>query len=191
MRSTWRSRGHAPSAAEKEVLISFRVWAKVLEEFIHDREYQRTALTDRGRRIFLHQAVISTLIVSKLERREIHLLPRGYNYPLFCHDLDFTTLTGEAYKVPPHKRARTLNELTSVFIESLFAEHADWLKFIPPAEEPLKSWLVNEVKNSLKVADRIYHEENSYNSGLVVTGGGRDLIPAAGHTGSPQKSSKS
>jgi glyoxylase-like metal-dependent hydrolase (beta-lactamase superfamily II) len=158
----------------------FREWAKVLEEFINDRDYQRTAITDRGHRTFLHQAVISTLIVSRLERREIHMLPRGYNYPIFCHDLDFTTLTGDTYKIPPHKRARTLNELTSVFIESLFAEHPDWVKFIPPADEPLKSWLIDEYENSLKVADRIYREENSCNSYLVVTDGGSVLVDPGG-----------
>jgi len=158
----------------------FREWAKILDEFINDREYQRTAITDRGHRTFLHQAVISTLIVSRLERREIHMLPRGYNYPLYCHDLDFTTLTGDTYKIPPHKRVRTLNELTSVFIESLFAEHADWIKFIPPADEPLKSWLINEYENSLKVVDRIYREENSCNSYLVTSDGGSVLVDPGG-----------
>ena len=158
----------------------FREWATILDEFINDKEYQRLAITDRIHRTFLHQAVISTLIVSRLERREIHMLPRGYNYPLFCHGLDFTTVTGDIYKIPPHKRARTLNELTSVFIESLFDEHADWVKFIPPADEPLKSWLINEYENSLKVVDRIYREENSCNSYLVLTDDGSVLVDPGG-----------
>jgi hypothetical protein len=98
--------------------------------------------------------VISTLIAARLKREEIHMLPSGYNYPLFCHGLDFTTLTGATYKVPPHKKAKRLDDLTSVFIESLFAEHADWIQFVPPAAEPLKAWLIAEYENSLKVIDR-------------------------------------
>jgi len=121
-----------------------REWAKILADLIDDQDYQRTAVTDRIHRTFLHQAVISTLIVAKLERREIHMLPWGYNYPLYCHDLDFTTLTGATYKVPAHKKAKTLDELTSVFVEAFFSARADWIKFIPPAGEPLKSWLIRE-----------------------------------------------
>jgi glyoxylase-like metal-dependent hydrolase (beta-lactamase superfamily II) len=158
----------------------FREWAKILDEFVNDREYQRTAITDGIHRTFLHQAVISTLIVSRLERREIHMLSRGYNYPLFCHDLDFTTLTGGVYKVPPHKKANKLNDLTSVFIESLFAEHADWIKFIPPADEPLKTWLLQEYYDSLRVVDHIYREENSCNSYLITTDGGSVLVDPGG-----------
>jgi hypothetical protein len=127
-----------------------REWAKILGEFLSDKEYQRTAVTDRAHRTFLHQAVISALIVSRLERREIHMLPRGYNYPLFCHALDFTTLTGDTYQVPAHKKAKKLNDLTSVFLESLFAEHPDWIKFVPPADEPLRSWLIQEYQDFLR-----------------------------------------
>ena len=157
-----------------------REWAKILEEFLNDQEYQRTAITDGIHRTFLHQAVISALIVSRLERREIHMLSRAYNYPLFCHDLDFTTLTGGTYKIPPHKKAKKLNDLTSVFIESLFAEHADWIKVVPPVDEPLKTWLINEYFNSLMVVDHIYREENSCNSYLVITDGGSVLVDPGG-----------
>jgi len=157
-----------------------RQWAKILGEFINDREYQRTAITDRIHRTFLHQAVISTLIASKLERREIHMLPRAYNYPLFCHDLDFTTLTAGTYKVPPKKKAEKLNDLVSVFIESLFAEHADWIKFVPPADEPLRTWLIQEYFDSLRVVDHIYREENSCNSYLITMDGGSVLVDPGG-----------
>lgn len=138
-----------------------REWAKILGEFLADEEFQRTAITDRIHRTFLHQAVISTLIVSRLERREIHMLPRGYNYPLFCHGLDFTTLTGATYKVPAHKKAKKLNDLTSVFLESLFSSHPDWINYVPPADEPLKTWLLQEYTNLLRVTDDIDREENS------------------------------
>jgi glyoxylase-like metal-dependent hydrolase (beta-lactamase superfamily II) len=158
----------------------FREWAEILEEFLNNPEYQRTAISDRLHRTFLHQAVISALIVSRLEQREIHMLSRGYNYPLFCHDLDFTTLTGATYKIPALKRASRLNDLTSVFIESLFSERADWIRFVPPADEPLKTWLIQEYHDSLQVVDHIYREENSCNSYLVTTDGGSVLIDPGG-----------
>ena len=157
-----------------------REWAQVLQELLSDKEYQRTAITDGIHRTFLHQAVISALIVSRLERREIRMLPGGYNYPLFCHDLDFTTMTGATYKVPAHKKVKKLNDLTSVFLESLFAEHPDWIKFVPPASEPLKSWLIEEYYDSLRVVDRVYREENSCDSYLVKTDGGSVLVDPGG-----------
>jgi len=132
----------------------FQEWAEILDEFLADGEYQRTAITDGIHRTFLHQAVISTLIVSRLERREIHMLPRGYNYPLFCHGLDFPTLSGGTVKIPPGKKAKKLNDLTSVFIESLLTGHADWIKFVPPIDEPLKTWLILESSETLRITDR-------------------------------------
>jgi len=158
----------------------WREWATILGEFLADRDYQRTAIADRAHRTFLHQAVISALIVSRLDRREIRMLPRGYNYPLFCHGLDFTTLTGATYRIPEHKRVRKLNDLTSIFLESLFAEHPDWIEHVPPADEPLRSWLLQEYYDSLRVSDRIYREENSCNSYLITTDGGSVLIDPGG-----------
>jgi hemoglobin-like flavoprotein len=38
-------------------------------------------------------------------------------------------------------RAHKLNDLVSVFYESLFRQHPDWPNLIPPADEPLGSWL--------------------------------------------------
>lgn len=158
----------------------WREWATILGEFMNNQEYQNSAITDEIHRVFLHQAVITALIVSRLERQEIHMLPEGYNYPLYCHDLDFTTMTGKTYKVPAHKKARKLNDLTSVFTESFFAEHADWIKYMPPMDEPLRTWLVNEYYRSLAVVDNIYREENSCNSYLVTTAEGSVLIDPGG-----------
>jgi hypothetical protein len=119
-----------------------REWAKVLDEFLHNQEYQRTAIADAIHKTFLHQAVISTLIVSRLDRREIRMFSFGYNYPLYCHGLDFKVAAG-TYTVPAHKKAKKLNDLTSVFHESFWYKHPDWMSFIPAVEEPLKKWLVD------------------------------------------------
>ena len=157
-----------------------REWAKILEEFVLDPEYQRKAITDPLHRTFLHQAVISALIVSRLERREIHFLPKGYNYPLFCHGLDFTTMTGATHRIPARKKVKRFEDLTSVFLESLLDEHPDWLEHVPPAGEPLRSWLIQEYFDLHQVADSLYREENSCNAYLVKTAAGSVLVDPGG-----------
>jgi hypothetical protein len=124
-----------------------REWAKVQEELLGDAEYMKAAITDAPHRIFLHQAVITALLVAHLERREIRFFSKAYNYPLFCHGLDFSPGTGGTYRVPADTRPAKLNDLATAFYEGLFRQHEDWAALIPPAEEPLRSWLaalVNE-----------------------------------------------
>jgi hypothetical protein len=116
-------------------------WARIQDELLRDRDYQRTAITDPVHRTFLHQAVITALVVARLDREEIRIFSPAYNYPLYCHGLDFSPQTGGAFRVPADIRAAKLNGLVSVFYESLFRAHPDWPSLVPPADEPLSSWL--------------------------------------------------
>jgi hypothetical protein len=54
--------------------------------------------------------------------------------------------------MPAHKKARKLNDLTSVFIESFFIEHPDWIRYVPPVDGPLKKWLMEEVKLAMSAS---------------------------------------
>lgn len=119
----------------------FREWAAIQDELLNDVEYMKAAITDAIHRIFLHQAIITSLLVARLERSEIHSFSKAYNYPLYCHGVDFSPGTGMAYRVPEGLRPAKLNDLATVFYEGLFREHADWADLIPPADEPLRSWL--------------------------------------------------
>jgi hypothetical protein len=110
-----------------------REWAKTLDEFICDSGFQRTACPDAKHQTFLHQAVFTSILVSKLERQEIRLLPADYGYPLHLQA-----------RMPAAKKARTLDDLTTVFHESLWIGNAGWLNDIPPASAPLKKWLIEE-----------------------------------------------
>lgn len=127
----------------------FREWAVIQGELLRDADFQRAAIKDPVHRTFLHQAIITAIIVARLEREEIHFFSPAYNYPLYCHGLDFSPQTGGAYRVPEGIRAKKLNDLVSVFYESLFREHPDWPSLIPPAEEPLGSWLAALVERYL------------------------------------------
>jgi hypothetical protein len=119
-----------------------REWALIQADLLRDQEFQSAAVADPVHRTFLHQAIITAVIAGRLGRKEIRFLSPAYNYPLFCHGLDFSPQTGGAYRVPADIRAAKLNGLVSVFYESLFREHPDWPDLVPPADEPLRSWLV-------------------------------------------------
>ena len=108
-------------------------WARTLDVFLRDAEYQRTACPDTKHRTFLHQAVFTCILVSKLVRAEIRLLPAEYGYPLHLH-----------WRMPLSKKARTLDELVSVFHESLWIGNQNRINDIPPASESLKKWLIEE-----------------------------------------------
>ena len=129
----------------------FREWAAIQDELLNAAEYMKAAITDAIHRVFLHQAVITALLVARLERSEIHSFSKAYNYPLYCHGVDFSPGTGGAYRVPEDTRPAKLNDLATVFYEGLFRQHADWADLIPPAGEPLRSWLHALVEKYLSV----------------------------------------
>ena len=73
------------------------------EVLARDGEFQRKACGDELHQIFLHQAVLSALLLSRMEEGRIRILPSDYNYPYNLHGL-----------VPQGRRARALNDLVSV-----------------------------------------------------------------------------
>ncbi|NTV80317.1 MAG: hypothetical protein HGA24_02720 [Candidatus Aminicenantes bacterium] len=127
----------------------FREWAKVQDELLGDTGYMKAAITDPIHRTFLHQAVITSIIVARLKRGEIRFFSAAYNYPLYCHGVDFTPGTGRTYRVPADMRPAKLNDLVTVFYEGLFRQRPDWADLIPPAGEPLRSWLRDLVETRL------------------------------------------
>ncbi len=97
-----------------------REWASVQDELLADAAYMEAAITDAIHRTFLHQAVITSLLVARLERSEIRFFSKAYNYPLYCHGVDFSPGTGAAYRVPADTRPAKLDDLVTVFYEGLF-----------------------------------------------------------------------
>jgi len=92
--------------------------------------------------IFIHQAVLSGVILSTIERRELYELPFDYNYPLNLY-----------YNCPFIYRAKNVNKLTTVRYEDL-----DDLKKIP-IKDPLKTWLIKQMDNNvlkiLSLSDKV------------------------------------
>ncbi|MFX0000407.1 MAG: flavin reductase family protein [Candidatus Hodarchaeota archaeon] len=78
--------------------------------------------------IFIHQAILSGVILSTMEQTELYELPFEYNYPLNLY-----------YNCPVVYRAININKLITVRYEDL----GDINKV--PIQDPLKSWLINQM----------------------------------------------
>ncbi len=111
-----------------------RAWKETFESLIRDAAFQKAACPDELHRIFLHQAVLSALIVGKLHPGQIRILPPSYSYPLHLQD-----------QVPAERRARTVNSLV-VLVHEESLRNPSWLKVLP-ADEPLRSWLIGRARS--------------------------------------------
>ena len=149
-----------------------RAWKKNFEVLRHDKRYQAKACADESHRVFLHQAVLSAVLLANLRPDEFKELPPTYSYPLQLQ-----------HAMPPERRAKTLNSLVLLVHEDTLRD-PDWLDKLR-AEEPLKSWLLKRIEGEpVPVAQGIYRAEGSSNSYLVETRAGNVLIDA-GSMGGP------
>jgi hypothetical protein len=106
-----------------------RQWFECFETLVCDEEYQMDSCKDQAHQVFLHQAVLSTLLVTRLDPKRIRLLPPDYNYPYNLHQ-----------SVPLDRRAVMLNDLVCITYEdrSLDPRLVDDIDI----HEPLRSWLI-------------------------------------------------
>jgi hypothetical protein len=107
-----------------------RRWLECFEVLVGDHAYQSTACRDELHQIFLHQAVLSTLIATALDPDRVRVLPPDYGYPYNLHG-----------SVLPDRRARALNELVCAVYEerSIDPDKIDDIA----VDEPLRSWLLD------------------------------------------------
>ena len=91
---------------------------------VSNQAFQEAACRDELHQIFLHQALLSALVVKRLAWERVRLLPPEYNYPL--------NLLNE---IPPERRTPTLNSLVNAVYEDAFP----WGKI--EIEPPLRTWL--------------------------------------------------
>lgn len=99
-------------------------WLEYFKLLVADKEFQAGPCLDRLHRIFLHQVVLSALIVKSLDLSRIRRLPPAYSYPL--HLLN---------RLPVERRIPTLNQTVCPVYEE-----ANQIEGIV-IQEPLKSWL--------------------------------------------------
>ncbi len=83
-----------------------KMWQEIYSELVLDEDFQASGCQDIRHKIFLHQAVLSTLLARELKEESIFLLPDTYNYPLNLHE-----------QVPDRLRPARIDELVSVVYE--------------------------------------------------------------------------
>ena len=101
-----------------------RAWWGSFRRLALDEAFQTGPCHDEPHRVFLHQAVLSSLVAQRLAWERIRLLPPEYNYPLNLLP-----------QVPPDRRAASLNGLVNAVYEDAFP----WADI--EVLEPLRSWL--------------------------------------------------
>jgi hypothetical protein len=83
-------------------------------------------------KIFVHQALLSGVILSKFETNELTELPSTYNYPLHLHAEDVT-----------RHRPSSIEEVVT-FRHENFYHDKEWMKKMP-AKNQLKQWLADRI----------------------------------------------
>jgi hypothetical protein len=86
-----------------------RAWWDYFVKMVTDQGFQSGPCHDEAHQVFLHQVVLSALIVKMLDWEAIHILPPAYSYPLNLHQ-----------QVPEEKRAKSLNQLITPVYEDTF-----------------------------------------------------------------------
>lgn len=104
-------------------------WARLLERFLKDEAYQKTACTTFLRRLFLHQAVLSAVITARVAPGRIRALPLAGGYPF-----------GQHARLPEGKRAASLDEVDVVIFDDAWARGPEWLEKMSIGE-PLQGWI--------------------------------------------------
>ena len=115
---------------------SFRQWLECFEVLASDPAYQSACCQDERHQVFLHQAVLSTLIAARLDARRVRILPPAYNYPYSLHQ-----------SVPLDRRAEALNNLVCITYEDRSIDPAAMGDLA--VHDPLKSWLSARVSAAL------------------------------------------
>lgn len=108
-------------------------WYERFEALVGDEAFQAELRQDQAHQIFLHQAVLSALLATRLDPSRIRTLPPDYNYPYNLHA-----------QVPTDRRAEALNDLACIAYEgrTLDPSRMDDIEI----QEPLRSWLIKHAE---------------------------------------------
>jgi hypothetical protein len=105
-------------------------WARLLTRFLKDNDHQKSVCTTFLRKLFLHQAVLSAVIASRIKPERIKPLPLTCSYPFSQHD-----------RLPAAKKISSLDEVSLVIFDRTWQQDRKWLERIP-AGETLREWLL-------------------------------------------------
>jgi hypothetical protein len=115
-----------------------RGWRDLFLPLYSDKRLEQFYERDARYEIFIHQALLSGLILKMLNRNGMVELPPTYNYPVHLHGEDQT-----------EDRPRLMDD-TVVFRHEGFYKEAGW-KNIFPGSERLKGWLASTARTAVGV----------------------------------------
>lgn len=107
----------------------FTEWKRLFMLLVYDRNFQNEACVTYNHRLFLHQAVLSAVVASRIKENQIQWFSQKAGYPLHHH-----------FQLPHEKRVSHLNHLESLIYENLWSV-PNWLMSVIRVNEPLRSWL--------------------------------------------------
>jgi glyoxylase-like metal-dependent hydrolase (beta-lactamase superfamily II) len=142
----------------------FREWERAFRKRVEDPEYLSKTCADPLRRIFLHQAVLSAVLLAKTGPEKIHWIPDGYVYSAQLHE-----------RMPPAKKAARLNGAPVAGYDLQYAADPALLSLVP-IDEPYRSWIVDTYVDFLVEKPGLYREEGSSNTVVVKGTDGYILI---------------
>lgn len=112
----------------------FKTWRNTFLAIYRENSLQELYQNDERYAIFIHQAVLSGIILRMFTLDEMYELPHKYNYPLHLHAEDITD-----------HRPLTLEECITVRHEGFYRD-SSWAEKVP-AREPLKQWLAKHLQS--------------------------------------------
>lgn len=107
-------------------------WLHDFAALLNDDAFQSGACADGLHRLFLHQAILSALLLAAIPPARRRILPPAYGYPYDLHD-----------RIPPARRAHSLDELVCVVVEERSLDPAAIHDLAVSAA--LRGWLANQV----------------------------------------------
>lgn len=117
--------GHLIVRPEKGLL---QRWWDYFKELYHDPSFKRYYEKNELYAIFIHQAILTGVILSSTKRQKLQKLPFTYNYPLHLYE-----------ESPPDLRPKNVNDLVTVRYEELHV-----LETIP-FHDSFKRWLRDQL----------------------------------------------
>ncbi|MHA1690260.1 MAG: hypothetical protein ACTSU7_01355 [Candidatus Heimdallarchaeaceae archaeon] len=119
----------------------YQAWWNTYKEIYKESEFQKYYERDSLYTIFIHQAVLSSIILSKFDREELYELPFSYNYPLHLYP-----------ESPPKFQPDNLNDMVTLryYLDKL--QNPEWLDALP-FYNPHKSWVIEKLKEFELITD--------------------------------------
>lgn len=143
-------------------------WAAALSSLARDRTFLAAHAGNPLHRVFLHQAVLSGVLLASTVEKERRWLPIDHGYPLNLHD-----------RLPVAARAPALDGLACVIVDSLWRQRNDWLSVIPSSES-LRGWLEKSWRRTHEITPELLRQEEQCNTYLVRTSAGDVVIDPGG-----------